>query len=64
MLGQMSEFPTTRGKEFISMIKSVQNGFILSVNGYDFVIQGTGDVEDDFQSLVKALEQAYKKAVG
>lgn len=38
------------------------NGYILNVNHMTFVIQGTGDEQENLEELIKAIRTAHKNA--
>lgn len=56
--------PEAEMPQIMAMIRTVGNGYVFTINGRDFVIQGTGDHHSDFQQLLEALTIAWERAGG
>lgn len=51
-------------RDFQCNVTKVWNGFVIRIGNFDFVVQGSGDVRDDFEDVLDAVRTAYYQAVG
>lgn len=62
-MGKESIFPYHPGPnfEFNCMIRKCANGFLLTINGMEFVVQGDGNKREDFEKMMDAIRAAHEE---